>query len=97
MTNANFDQWQLLNDGVNNKQYAQVWDARSDEMFMVRYKFADSNGNFITSPATVGHTYWAELWNGTAQITTFSFAIQFLNNQTILFYPINVAVSTVNS
>jgi hypothetical protein len=66
-------------------------------MFFLKYQFADSNGNLFSNPNTTSHQYFAELWNGTAQVSGFTFGSRILNAFTIMFYPSNVATSTINS
>lgn len=51
----------------------------------------------FSNPVTTNHTFIAELWNGTSQVSGFAFAVKFLNAFTLMIYPSNVGTSTVNS
>jgi hypothetical protein len=66
-------------------------------MFFLSYRFADSRGIVFKEPNLTSHSFFAELWNGTTQVSGFSFGMRLLNPYTMIFYPSNIASSTVNS
>ena len=42
ISSNNYESWQTMAEG--GTVFKQVWDARSDDLFLLRYTFADQNG-----------------------------------------------------